>query len=96
MRIYICILLIVHEDIAALDVPVQEVLLVAVVEPIQQLLHDAGIVRLVEVHHLGLQQPHQVVVHVLKHQVEGAFILETTCSSYTNCFVYNRFHSVAV
>lgn len=48
----------------------QEVLAVAVGQPVQQLPHDGRVVRLREVHHLGLQQTHQIVVHVLKHQVE--------------------------
>ena len=49
----------------------QEVLLVAVVQPLQQLPHERLDVVLVKVDQAGLQQPHQVMVHVLKHQIEG-------------------------
>ena len=48
----------------------QEVLHVTVVEPIEQLLHEGGDVILTEMTHAGLQQTHQIMVHVLKHQVE--------------------------
>ena len=67
--------LVVEEDVAALDVPVEEVLAMAVVEPLQQLPHDAGVGGLVEFHHTGLQKAHQVVVHILEHQVERSLIL---------------------
>lgn len=63
---------VVEQDVGALDVSVQEVLLVAVVQTLQQLPHERPDVVLVEVDQAGLQEPHQVVVHVLKHQVEGA------------------------
>ena len=67
--------LVVEEDVGALDVSVQEVLLVAVVQPLQQLPHERLDVVLVEVDQAGLQQPHQVMVHVLKHQVERTCVL---------------------
>ena len=67
--------LVVHENVAALDVPVEEVLPVTIVQALHQLLHDGGVVSLGELHHAGLQEPHQVVVQVLKHQVEGALVL---------------------
>lgn len=67
--------LIVHQYVAALDISMQEVLPVAVGQPVEQLAHDGRVVRLREVHHLGLQQTHQIVVHVLEHEVEGAFVL---------------------
>lgn len=63
---------VVEQDVGALDVPVQEVLLVAVVQALQQLPHERADVVLVEVDQAGLQQAHQVVVHVLEDQVEGA------------------------
>lgn len=53
----------------------QEVLLVAVIQTVQQLSHDAGVVQFVKVHHSGLQQPHQIVIHVLEDQVEGSLVL---------------------
>lgn len=59
--------LVVHENITAFDVSVEEILLVAVVEAIQELSHDGGIVLLRELYHPRLQEPHKVMVHVLKH-----------------------------
>ena len=53
----------------------EEVLPVAVVEALQQLPHDAGVGGLVKLDHTRLQQTHQVVVHVLEHQVERALVL---------------------
>lgn len=53
----------------------EEVLLVAVVQSVEQLPHDAGIVLLVKVHHAGLEQSHQIVIHVLEHQIERALVL---------------------
>ena len=52
----------------------QEVLLVAVVQPLQQLPHERLDVVLVKVDQAGLQQPHQVMVHVLKHKVERTWV----------------------
>jgi hypothetical protein len=66
---------VVHQDVAALDVPVQEILLVTIIQPVQELFHDARVVHLVEIHHSGLQQSHQVVVHVLEHQIERSLVL---------------------
>lgn len=62
---------VVEENVGALDVSVQKVLLVAVVQALQQLPHERPDVVLVEVDQTGLQQAHQVVVHVFKHQVES-------------------------
>jgi len=53
----------------------QKILFVAVVETIQELLHNASVILLIEVDHAGLEQAHQVVIHVLKHKVEGSLIL---------------------
>lgn len=62
---------VVEQDVGALDVPVQEVLLVAVVQALHELPHEAADVLLGEGHQARLQQPHQVMVHVLKYQVKG-------------------------
>lgn len=62
--------LVIEQDVGALDIPVQEVLLVAVIQSFQQLPHERLDVALVEVHEARLQEAHQVVVHVLKHQVK--------------------------
>ena len=48
----------------------QEVLGVAVVQPLHQLPSHALDVHLRELAHAGVEQPHQVVVAVLEHQVE--------------------------
>lgn len=53
----------------------EEILLVAVVEAIQELSHNGGIVLLRELHHPRLQKAHQVVIHVLEDQVEGSLVL---------------------
>jgi len=64
--------LVIEQNIGALDVSVQEVLLVAVVEALQQLSHEGLDVALVEMDEAGLQQAHQVVVHVFEHKIESA------------------------
>ncbi len=66
--------LVVHENVGALDVPVEEVVAVAVAETVEQLPHDVTDVRLAEVHQAAFQQAHQVVVHVLEDEVEGALV----------------------
>lgn len=48
----------------------QKVVLVAVVQALHQLAHEAAHVLVGELHQAGLQQAHQVVVHVLEDQVE--------------------------
>ena len=53
----------------------EEVLLMAVVEALHELPHDAGVVKLTELYHPRLQEAHQVMVQVLKHQVERPFVL---------------------
>lgn len=49
----------------------QKVLLVAVIETLQQLTHEGLDVALIEMHQTRLQQSHQVMVHVLKYQIES-------------------------
>ena len=63
---------VVHEYVGTLDVSVEEVLLVTEVEAVEQLLHAGRNVVLVKVDEPRLEQTHQVVVHVLKHQVKRA------------------------
>lgn len=43
----------------------------AVVQTLHQLAHEAADVLMGELDQARLQQTHQVVVHVLKHQVKG-------------------------
>lgn len=69
-------LLVIHKNIAALYVSMEEILLVAIVETIKQLSHDGSVVLLRKLHHPRLQQAHQVMVHVFKHQVERSLILK--------------------
>ena len=70
--------LVVEQYVGALDVAMQEVALMAVVESVKQLLHERRDARLVEVHQSRLQQTHQVVVHVLEHQVERTCVTAKT------------------
>ena len=51
-------LLVIEEYVGALDVAVKEVSLVAVLESLEQLLHEGGDVQLVERHQAGLQDAH--------------------------------------
>lgn len=62
---------VVEQDVGAFDVSVKEVVLVAVVQTLHQLAHEAADVLVGELDQARLQQTHQVVVHVLKHQVKG-------------------------
>ena len=62
---------IVQQNVRAFDVPVEKVLLVAVVKAFHQLSHETAYVLLGELDQARLQKTHQVVVHVLKHQIEG-------------------------
>ena len=66
-RIPTTLLLVIEKDIWALYVPVQKILLMAVVKPFKKLPHEGFDVILIEVHQAGLQKPHKVMVHVLKH-----------------------------
>lgn len=49
----------------------QEVVLVAVVQTLHQLAHKAADMLMGELDQARLQEAHQVVVHVLKHQVKS-------------------------
>lgn len=51
----------------------KKVLLVAVIEALQQLPHEGLYVVLVEMDQTGLQKTHQVVVHVLEHEVKSTW-----------------------
>lgn len=62
---------VVEQDVGAFDVSVQEVVLMAVVQTLHELAHEAADVLMGKLDQAGLQQSHQVVVHVLKHQVKG-------------------------
>ena len=64
-------LLVVEQNIGALDVSVQEVLLVAVIETLQQLSHERLDVALVEMNQARLKQTHQVMVHVFENKIES-------------------------
>lgn len=63
--------LVIEQNVRTLDVSVQEVLLVAVIQAFQQLSHERLNVALVEVDQAGLEQTHQVVVHVFKYKIES-------------------------
>lgn len=45
----------------------------AVVQTLHQLAHEAADMLVGELHQTRLQQTHQVVVHVFKHQIEGTW-----------------------
>lgn len=64
-------LLVIEQNVGALNVSVQEVLFVAVIETFQQLSHERLDVALVEMYQARLEQTHQVVVHVFKHKIES-------------------------
>lgn len=52
----------------------------AVVQPLHQLAHEAADMLMGELDQARLQQAHQVMVHVLKHQVKSTFVLlEVKC-----------------
>lgn len=61
---------IVQQNIGAFDVTVQEIVLVAKVQSQKKLPHERRNVLFAERHQTGLQQSHQVMVHVLEHQVK--------------------------
>lgn len=62
---------VVEQYVGAFDVSVQEVVLMAVVQALHQLAHETANVLMGELDQARLQQAHQVMVHVLKHQVES-------------------------
>ena len=66
---------VVDENVGALDIAMQKVLGVAVVEALEQLLHEAPNLVGVEFEQARVKQPEQVVVHVLEDQVELAAVL---------------------
>ncbi len=74
----------------------KEVLLVAVIQSFQQLPHERLDVALVEVHKTRLQQAHQIVVHVLKHQVKRPCETKTqlTPRGETLSHREGRFHAI--
>lgn len=80
----------------------QEALLVAIVQPLQELPHEGLDVVLVEVDQARLQQPHQVMVHVLKHEVEctwgGADIVKARVTQYASaaCETEHSTHNILV
>ena len=67
--------LVIHEDIRAFDVSVEEVFTVAVGKALQELKHNASDVFLGEIHHSRLQQTHKIVIHVFKDEVKRAAVL---------------------
>lgn len=66
---------VVHQYVAAFDVAMQEILLVTVAEAVEKLPHYAGIVHFIEHHQTGFEEAHQIMVHVLEHQVKGTLVL---------------------
>lgn len=75
------VLLVIEQNIWALDVSMQKVLLVAVIQPFQQLSHERLDVALVEMDQAGLEQAHQVVVHVFKYEIESTWDERTKIKS---------------
>ena len=63
---------VVEENVGTLDVPMEKSLLVAVVEPVQQLAHERLDVALVKVDQSRFEEPHEVMVHVFEDEVECA------------------------
>lgn len=53
----------------------QKVLLVTVLECSQELLHDTRNMQLLEFYLLVFHQPHQIMLHVLKDEIESTAIL---------------------
>ena len=53
----------------------EEVSLVAVGQPLHDLPHDGGVEALGELDEARVEQTHQVVLHEVEHQVEGALVL---------------------
>lgn len=66
-----CSLPVVEKYVRAFDVSVQEIVLMAVVQTFHQLAHEAADVLVGELDQARLQQAHQVMVHILKHQVKS-------------------------
>lgn len=62
---------VVEQYVGAFDISVKEVVLMAVVQTLHQLAHEAANVLMGELDQAWLQQAHQVMVHVLKHQVKS-------------------------
>ena len=84
--------LVIEKNVGALDVSVKKVFLVTVVESIQQLLHERRDTIVVERHKTTLQQTHQVVVHVLEHQVKRTCKILTYINVYiAYIYMYDRF-----
>lgn len=62
--------LVIKENVGALNVSVQKVLLVAVIKALQQLPHERLDVALVEMNQAGLEQTHQVMVHIFEYKIK--------------------------
>lgn len=62
---------VVQQDVGAFDISVQKIVLVAVVQALHQLAHEAANMLMGELHQARLQQAHQVMVHVLEDQVKS-------------------------
>lgn len=65
------ILLVIEQNIGALNVSMKKVLLVAVIESLQQLSHERLYVALIKMNETRLKQTHQVVIHVLKYKIKS-------------------------
>ena len=72
----------------------QKVLLVAVVKAFHQLSHETAYMLLRELDQARLQKPHQVVVHVLKHQIEGTLTHREQCADSKLGLIHN-YHTLA-
>lgn len=58
---------VVEQYVGTFDVPVQEVVLMAIVQALHELTHEAADVFVGELDQAWLQKAHQVVVHVLEY-----------------------------
>lgn len=63
--------LVIEQNIGALDVSMQKILLVAVIKALQQLSHERLNVALIEMDEARLKQSHQIVVHIFKYEIES-------------------------
>jgi len=64
---------IVDEYVGALDVPVQEVILMTEAESFHELAHQWADMSRTKRYQTTLQQTHQIMIHVLKHQIERSY-----------------------
>ena len=62
--------LVVDENVAALDVPVEEVPVVTVGQPLHDLAHDGAVELSGEGHQAGVQESHKIMFHEVKDEIK--------------------------